>query len=113
MHNSISYVAFLQRTDDGLFLGSNSGAIAWVNVEEDGLPIELFHIQSSSIRRLAHTRDGERLLVCSEWNEPATVVARLKPSTNTGSNSNSPWETVSDDFVYVKYNHTHVFMVKY
>ncbi|CAH8518191.1 hypothetical protein MS3_00006654 [Schistosoma haematobium] len=88
------------RTDDGLFLGSNSGAIAWVNVEEDGLPIELFHIQSSSIRRLAHTRDGERLLVCSEWNEPATVVARLKPSTNTGSNSNSPWETVSDDFVF-------------
>ncbi|TNN08815.1 DDB1- and CUL4-associated factor 1 [Schistosoma japonicum] len=88
------------RTDDGLFLGSNSGAIAWVNVEEDGLPIELFHIQSSSIRRLAHTRDGERLLVCSEWNEPATVVARLKPSTNSSSNSNSPWETVSDDFVF-------------
>ncbi|CAH8520776.1 unnamed protein product [Heterobilharzia americana] len=88
------------RTDDGLFLGSNSGAIAWVNVEEDGLPIELFHGQSSSIRRLAHTRDGERLLVCSEWGEPATVVARLRPATSISSSSNSPWETVSEDFVF-------------
>ncbi|CAH8841961.1 unnamed protein product [Trichobilharzia szidati] len=88
------------QTDDGLFLGSNSGAIAWVNVEEDGLPIELFHGQTSSIRRLAHTRDGERLLVCSEWGEPATLVARLRPAMNTSSNSNSPWETISEDFVF-------------
>ncbi|CAL8080772.1 unnamed protein product [Calicophoron daubneyi] len=89
------------RTDDGLFLGATSGAIAWVNVEEDGLPVELFRVQTSSIRNLAHTRDGERLLVCSEWGEPATVVARLRPSTGTTSTSgNSPWESVSEDFVF-------------
>ncbi|CAH8611913.1 unnamed protein product [Dicrocoelium dendriticum] len=87
-------------TDDGLFLGTTSGAIAWVNVEEDGMPVELSHFQTSTIRRLAHTRDGERLLVCCEWGEPATVVARLRPSSGTGSSNNSPWETISDDFVF-------------
>ncbi|THD20911.1 HIV-1 Vpr-binding protein [Fasciola hepatica] len=89
-------------TDDGLFLGATSGAIAWVNVEEDGMPVELFHVQTSSIRRLAHTRDGERLLVCSEWGEPATVVAQLRPSSGVGSgnSNNSPWEAVAEDFVF-------------
>ncbi|VDP90175.1 unnamed protein product [Echinostoma caproni] len=89
-------------TDDGLFLGATSGSIAWVNVEEDGMPVELFHVQTSSIRRLAHTRDGERLLVCSEWGEPATVVAQLRHSTsNSGSNNNSsPWEAVGEDYVF-------------
>ncbi|KAG5451598.1 DDB1- and CUL4-associated factor 1 [Clonorchis sinensis] len=87
-------------TDDGLFLGATSGAIAWVNVEEDGMPIELFHVQTSSIQRLSHTRDGERLLVCSEWGEPATVVARLRSSVGSGSSNNSPWEAVGEDFVF-------------
>ncbi|KAA3676334.1 uncharacterized protein DEA37_0009134 [Paragonimus westermani] len=87
-------------TDDGLFIGATSGAIAWVNVEEDGMPVELFHVQTSTIRRLDHTRDGERLLVCSEWGEPATVVARLRSaSSGSGSANNSPWEAASDDFV--------------
>lgn len=97
------WLFLLQLTDDGLFLGATSGAIAWVNVEEDGMPVELFHLQSSSIRRLAHTRDGERLLVCSEWGEPATVVAQLRPSSGIGSSgsNNSPWEAVAEDFVYV------------
>ncbi|KAA0194849.1 Protein vprbp [Fasciolopsis buskii] len=70
---------FCQRflSHDGLLLGAISGAIAWVNVEEDGMPVELFHLQSSSIRRLAHTRDGIG---------------------SSGSNY-SPWKAVAEDFV--------------
>ncbi|VEL28733.1 unnamed protein product, partial [Protopolystoma xenopodis] len=86
------------RFGDGLFLGSQSGLVAWFNVEEEGLPVDLFHHQTTSIRRLEHTRDGARLLVCSEWGEPATLVANLQEtSTETSSSSGlTHWQAVTD-----------------
>ncbi|VDQ05783.1 unnamed protein product [Trichobilharzia regenti] len=71
----VSEMTLSKQTDDGLFLGSNSGAIAWVNVEEDGLPIELFHGQTSSIRRLAHTRDEARYAEFSNTGHQDRLVA--------------------------------------
>ncbi|KAL5103497.1 Protein mahjong [Taenia crassiceps] len=75
--------------DDGLFLGTSSGSVCWVNVEEAGLPVELFRAQTSSISRLEHARDGRRLLVCTNWGEPALLVARLEQRDTDCGNTNS------------------------
>uniref|UniRef100_A0A0V0J861 Protein VPRBP n=1 Tax=Schistocephalus solidus TaxID=70667 RepID=A0A0V0J861_SCHSO len=91
------------RTDDGAFLGTTSGAVTWVNVEDGGLPVELFRAQTSPISRLEHSRDGQRLLVCADWGEPAMVVARLTPSTEGGGGgggNGSPWRANTEDLMF-------------
>ncbi|VDK43521.1 unnamed protein product [Taenia asiatica] len=75
--------------DDGLFLGTSSGSVCWVNVEEAGLPVELFRAQTSPISRLEHARDGRRLLVCTNWGEPALLVARLEQRDTDCGNTSS------------------------
>nr|CDS14991.1 protein vprbp [Echinococcus granulosus] len=75
--------------DDGLFLGTSTGSVCWVNVEEATLPVELFRAQTSPICRLEHARDGRRLLVCTNWGEPALLVARLEQRNTDCGNTNS------------------------
>uniref|UniRef100_A0A5K3FKM0 LisH domain-containing protein n=2 Tax=Mesocestoides corti TaxID=53468 RepID=A0A5K3FKM0_MESCO len=92
-------VSFSKCGDEGAFLGTSSGSVCWVNVEEAGLPVELFRAQTSPISRLEHSRDGRRLLVCADWGEPALIVTRLSPTSdvvNTTSAS-APWTTNADD----------------
>ncbi|KAL7063397.1 hypothetical protein AAHC03_01269 [Spirometra sp. Aus1] len=93
------------RTDDGAFLGTTSGAVTWVNVEDGGLPVELFRAQTSPISRLEHSRDGRRLLVCADWGEPAMVVARLTPTSTdglggAGGGNGTPWRANTEDLMF-------------
>ncbi|KAM3179601.1 hypothetical protein ACTXT7_000336 [Hymenolepis weldensis] len=77
--------------DEGLFLGTGSGAVCWVNVEESGPSIELFHEHSDAINRLEHSRDGRRLLMCSRWGEPSLSLARfdLRDNSETGNTASA------------------------
>ncbi|KAM7541355.1 hypothetical protein Aperf_G00000020218 [Anoplocephala perfoliata] len=77
--------------DDGLFLGTASGAVCWVNVEEMGPSIELLHEQSQSINGLEHTRDGRRLLVYSRWGDPPLALAHLnlRDNSETGNTTSA------------------------
>ncbi|BHF59213.1 hypothetical protein SprV_0100216900 [Sparganum proliferum] len=92
------------RTDDGAFLGTTSGAVTWVNVEDGGLPVELFRAQTSPISRLEHSRDGRRLLVCADWGEPAMVVARLTPTSTDGlgggGGNGTPWRANTENLMF-------------
>lgn len=95
----LTMILCIQRTDDGAFLGTTTGAVTWVNVDDGGLPVELFRVQTSPISRLEHSKDGRRLLVCADWGEPALVVVRLSPNEN--ASNGTPWLANSENMLCV------------